>query len=162
KAYQWTEYIIDHFYDGKSGLFYLTSDESEQLITRPIELSDNVISSSNSIFVRCLWQLGFYFEKPILKEISEIMLQTVLKDTIRNGSFYAEWSSLLWEQIHPFYEVTFTSETANHQVLELFSKQYHPQILVFGSDEISHSMIPSLKDKILPNIYVCQDHVCQA
>jgi uncharacterized protein YyaL (SSP411 family) len=120
QAYEWMEFVIDHFYDEKSGMFYLNSDQAEQLVSRPMELSDNVISSSNSMMARCLWKLGFYFDKPILKEMSEIMLQTVMKDMIQNGPFYAEWSILLWENIYPYYEIVFTAENKkdNYKLME--------------------------------------------
>lgn len=162
KSYEWMEYVIDHFYDESSGMFFLTSDQSEKLVSRPMELSDNVISSSNSIMARCLWQLGIYFDKPVLKEISELMLQTVLKDAVQNGAFYAEWSSLLWEQIHPFYEVAFTSEDAPSQLSALMRENYLPQLLAVGSKDLSTSKIPLLKDKVAPNIYVCRNYTCQA
>lgn len=161
QAYAWTEYVIDHFYDERSGMFFLTSDHAEKLVSRPMELSDNVISASNSIFARCIWQLGIYFDKPVLKEIAEIMSQTVLKDTLQNGAFYAEWSILLWEQIYPYYEVAFTAENASEQVSELFSNEYLPQVLPVGTDR-KNTAIPLLEGKAAPYIYACRNYTCQA
>ena len=160
QAYEWMEFVIDHFYDEKSGMFYLNSDQAEQLVSRPMELSDNVISSSNSIMARCLYKLGYYYDKPILNEMSEIMLQTVMKETIQTGPFYAEWSILLWENIYPFYEVAFTADDKQQQLKELW-KNYSPQILPVGSKD-SNNQIPLLKDKVTPHIYVCRNQTCQA
>ncbi len=161
QAYQWTEYVIDHFYDERSGMFFLTADHAEKLVSRPMELSDNVISSSNSIFARCIWQLGHYFDKPVLREIAEIMLQTVIKDTVQNGAFYAEWSILLWEQIYPYYEVALTAENAPEQLLELLSENYLPQVLPVGSQS-NENVLPLLEGKTAPNIYICRNQTCQA
>lgn len=160
QAYVWMEFVIDHFYDEKSGMFYLNSDQAEQLVSRPMELSDNVISSSNSIMARNLWKLGFYYDKPILKEMSEIMLQTVMKDMLQNGAFYAEWTILLWENIYPYYEVVFTAEDQKQQLSNLW-KDYLPQVLPIGSQE-SISSIPLTEDKTAPYIYVCRNQTCQA
>ena len=76
RAYQWLDYVIEHFYDENSGFFYLISTQSDTLISRPKELNDNVISASNSILSRVLWQMGFYFDKPFLKEMSLVTGQT--------------------------------------------------------------------------------------
>lgn len=160
QAYQWMEFVIDHFYDEKSGMFYLNSDQAEQLVSRPMEMSDNVISSSNAIMARNLWKLGHYFDKPILKEMSEIMLQTVMKDMLQNGPFYAEWSILLWENIYPFYEVVFTSEKQKEQLKEVW-KDYLPQILPIGNQN-ENSSIPLTQGKESPYIYVCRNQTCQA
>ncbi len=160
QAYQWMEFVIDHFYDEKSGMFYLNSDQAEQLVSRPIEISDNVISSSNAIMARCLGKLGHYFDKAILKEMSEIMLQTVMKDMLQNGAFYAEWSILLWENIYTSYEVVFTSENQKQQLQEVW-KDYLPQILPIGN-QIENSTIPLTQGKESPYIYVCRNQTCQA
>jgi len=160
QAYQWAEYCIDHFYDEKSGLFYLTSDHAEGLVSRPMQLSDNVISSSNSILARALWQLGHYFDKPVLKEMSAFMLQVVLKDLLKNGPFYAEWATLLWEQVYPFHEVVLTADHADRQLLTLYRK-YWPTVLPVGSI-LADSQIPLLESKTKPYIYVCRNQTCQA
>jgi hypothetical protein len=112
------------------------------------------------MMARCLWKLGFYFDKPILKEMSEIMLQTVMKDMIQNGPFYAEWSILLWENIYPYYEVVFTAENKHQQLTNLW-KDYLPQVLPVGT-QANKSSIPLTEDKTAPHIYVCRNQTCQA
>ena len=54
-------YTIKHFYDENSGLFFYTSDEDTNLIIRKIEVSDGVISSSNSTLANNLFKLSHYF-----------------------------------------------------------------------------------------------------
>jgi len=157
QAKRWMEYCIDHFYDESSGLFFLTSDDAEALVSRPREMSDNVISASNSILARSLWQLGHYFDQEVLKEMADVMLQTVLQDALRNGPFYAEWASLLWEMIYPPYEVAFTSDEATAQVRQLLSN-YLPHILVMGPSK----KIPLMEGKSAPDIYVCRNYACLA
>jgi uncharacterized protein len=157
QAYRWMEYAIDHFYDESSGLFFLTSDQAEALVSRPRELSDNVISSSNAIMARVLLQLGHYYDKAVLREMAEVMLQTVLQDVLRNGPFYAEWSSLLWELTYPPYEVAVTGDDVSVQVLELL-QQYLPHVLPMGPS----TQIPAMQGKEAPYIYVCREQACLA
>lgn len=160
QAYHWMEYVIDHFYDEKTGMFFLNSDQAEQLVSRPMELSDNVISSSNSILARCLWKLSFYHDQPIFRVMSEIMMQTVMKETLQTGAFYAEWSILLWENVYSYYEVVFTAENQKEQLKEVW-KEYLPQILPIGT-LIENSAIVLTQGKESPYIYVCRNQTCLA
>ena len=43
------DYSINHFLDKNNSMFYFTADSETDLITRKVEVYDNVISSSNSI-----------------------------------------------------------------------------------------------------------------
>lgn len=160
KAYQWLEYVIEHFYDEESGFFFLTSNQSAALISRPKEINDNVISASNSILSRALWLLGTYYEKPFLKEMANYMFQNILQDAIKNGAYYAEWASLLWEMTYPFYEIVFTGTDAAANGHSLM-KSYAPQVLLCGSDKIA-SGLPFMQMKTAPYIYVCRNQSCLA
>lgn len=161
QAKAWTEFVIDNFYDEQSHLFYLTGHHAEQLVHRPKEFSDNVISSSNSIFARCLWQIGMYYDREDLNDLALKMVQIMLKDITQNGPFYAEWTTLLWEIIHPHYEIVVTGNQASTKVSSLFAKEYLPQVLPIGS-LLSNSDIPLLENKTEPNIYVCRNRTCSA
>ena len=48
KANELTDYTILHFFDTSSGMFYYTPDNHSDLIARKMEITDNVIPSSNS------------------------------------------------------------------------------------------------------------------
>ena len=59
---QLTDYAIKNFYDEKSGMFYYTSVNSENLVVRKMEVADNVIPSSNAVMAEVLYDLSIYFE----------------------------------------------------------------------------------------------------
>lgn len=163
KAYQWLEYCLEHFYDENSGMFFLTSDLDDPLVSRPMEISDNVISSSNAMMARNLWSLGHYFEKEILKEMALQMLENVMSDVLKNGPFYAHWAVLLWEMIYPPFEVAIKGNEVlkTHQQL---INQWLPQVLIATSND-TFTNIPWLADKPYSNetlMYVCRNKTCQA
>ena len=54
-------YTITHFIDDDNGMFYFTSDSETNLITRKIEVYDNVIPSSNSVLADNLFKLSHYY-----------------------------------------------------------------------------------------------------
>jgi uncharacterized protein YyaL (SSP411 family) len=55
---QLLEYIILHFHDKKSSLFFFTADNQSTIITRGLETSDNVIPAANSILANLLFRFG--------------------------------------------------------------------------------------------------------
>lgn len=52
-----TEYVFKHFSDEHSPMFFYTSDDDPKLITRKIELSDNVIPASNAVMAKTFFIL---------------------------------------------------------------------------------------------------------
>ncbi|MCK5704895.1 MAG: thioredoxin domain-containing protein, partial [Cyclobacteriaceae bacterium] len=73
-ARQLTTYALAHFYDGESGMFFYTSDIDPELIARKMEISDNVIPSSNSQMAKNLFVLGQYFYNDDYIQKSKTML----------------------------------------------------------------------------------------
>ena len=63
RALELSEYVLDNFSGLNSELFYFTSKDDEDLISRSVEFRDNVIPSSNSIMAKNLFRLYHYFDK---------------------------------------------------------------------------------------------------
>lgn len=89
EARQLTTYAIAHFYDEDSGMFYYTSDLDAALIARKMEITDNVIPSSNSEMAKNLFVLGQYFYDDEYIRKSEKMLINVGQDAFKGGAYYA-------------------------------------------------------------------------
>ncbi len=53
-----TDAMLEHFWDGREGGFFMTSDEHEELISRPKELFDNAVPSGNSTAAGVLLRLA--------------------------------------------------------------------------------------------------------
>ncbi|HSH50130.1 MAG TPA: thioredoxin domain-containing protein, partial [Bacteroidales bacterium] len=100
-----TEYIIQHFYDKDSGMFFYTSDRDSQLIARIKEVNDNVISSSNSVMAQNLFKLGHYFIKEEYIKKAEQMLRNIKEQIIKYPYYFGNWIDLMIQFIHKPYEV---------------------------------------------------------
>ena len=72
------KYAIEHFHDSESGMFFFNSNADPKLIARKMELTDNVIPSSNSSMAKGLFYLGHYLDNKKYLDISEQMLNNVL------------------------------------------------------------------------------------
>lgn len=153
-------YCIQHFSDKKSGMFYFTSDEDKALISRKMELSDNVIPASNSSIAKSLFILGHHFEREEYIEMSRKMLSNMLDEMVNYGAGYSNWAMLLLYFVQPFHEIVIAGNNAIKKQKE-FSEYYLPNSLFAGST--SESELPLLQNRWTENqtlIYVCSNKTC--
>jgi uncharacterized protein len=160
KAKELLEYCIKHFRDNSSGMFFFTSDEDKALITRKMELSDNVIPASNSSIAKSLFILGHYFENEEYISMSRAMLNNVLEEFENYGAGYSNWGMLLLYFTQPFYEVAIVGKSVDEKYID-FQKHYLPNVIFAGS--AAQSSLPLLKNRFVEgqtNIYVCSNKTC--
>lgn len=153
-------YAILHFQNKQNGLFYYTSDESESLIARKMELNDNVIPSSNSIMADVLYRLGTYYDKDSYREMSKTMLNQVITDMIKNGPYFANWASLMGMIAYEPYEVAIMGKGAIEKAIQM-QRNYLPNVMFMGGTEENLPLLENkyVKDEII--IYVCRNKVCK-
>ena len=153
------DYSIQHFYDNVNGMFFYTSDISENLITRKYQIPDNVIPSSNSVMAEVLFRLGTYYDKEEYTEKSKRMLGQVKNHVIKGGPYYANWAILYGLISHKPYEVAICGPDALEMIHKI-QKHYHPLCIFSGGES---SELPLLKDKQVEGktmIYICRDRKC--
>ena len=158
---QLTDYTFDHFYDDQSKMFFFTSDKEQDLITRKIEVDDNVIPSSNSIMARNLFKLGHYFSNKNYSSNASAMLNNVKANAIKYGSGASNWLILYNNYIGDFYEIAVSGSDAVEIVKEI-NNFYIPNKLIAGSTKDSD--LPLLEYKYSEDetiIYVCVDGACK-
>lgn len=154
------DYSIQHFRDKKSGMFYFTSDEDKALISRKMELSDNVIPASNSSIAKSLFILGHHFEREEYIGMSNKMLSSMLDEFVHYGAGYSNWGMLLLHFVQPYHEIAIAGTKAIEKRKE-FSKYYLPNALFAGN--IAESTLPLLENRWhekVTTIYVCSNKTC--
>lgn len=161
KANEMMNYCIAHFQDRKSDMFYFTSNEDKALISRKMELSDNVIPASNSSIARSLFRLGHHFENEIYITMSKKMLNNMLPEIVNYGSGYSNWALLLLDFTQPFYEIAIVGKAVDEKRKAL-NKHYLPNRIFAGS--ANQSTLPLLKNRHVAGqtlIYVCTNKTCK-
>lgn len=154
--------VITHFKDEKFGMFFFTSDQDNPLITRKMELSDNVIPASNSIIARSLFQLGHQLGISSYIAMSRKMLNNVLSELEQYGAGYSNWGILHLHFTTPFYEVAIVGKSVDEKRKSL-QKHYFPNKIFAGS--ASESSLPLLQNRYKKEetlIYVCRNNSCLA
>jgi len=161
KANQLAAYTLVHFFDDESGMFYYTHDNHSNLISRKMEVSDNVIPASNSEMAKNLLFLGNYYYREDYIQKSEQMLTNVLDNTHQNIYFYSNWGILEAHFVQPPYTVAIVGKDYKSSRQEL-DQNYIPHVLLLGGN--SEGNLNLLEDKLIKGqttIYVCQDKVCK-
>ncbi|MCK5469600.1 MAG: thioredoxin domain-containing protein, partial [Cyclobacteriaceae bacterium] len=161
EARKLTDYTLTHFYDNSSGMFFYTSDEDPTLIARKMEVTDNVIPSSNSQMAKNLYVLGQYFYNDDYIQKSKTMLNNVKQDALAGGAYYANWDILMaWFASEP-YEVAIVGDDFEDKRKE-FDTHYYPNVFLSGGkNEGSLSLLENKLNKGQTTIYVCQNKICQ-
>ncbi|MCB0638791.1 MAG: thioredoxin domain-containing protein, partial [Lewinella sp.] len=162
-ARELTEYCRTHFSHEDGVFFYYTSDLDPPLVTRRLELTDNVIASSNSAMAEVLNQLGAYFYDEQYLDRAAAMLQAMLPklQTSEMPDFYSNWAQLLLRQVYPPYEVAIVGTDWGRQ-RAAFRGKYLPQVWWLGGPD--EGLLPLLKNKVVDGetfIYVCQNRSCR-
>ncbi|MFD1631961.1 thioredoxin domain-containing protein [Pseudopedobacter beijingensis] len=154
-----TEFVLTHFKDSESGLFFYTSDLDKELIARKCEVMDNVIPSSNSVMAHNLKKLGLLLDKESYLDYYQGMLRTVAPHIASYGSAYSNWASLLLDEVYGLYEIAITGENVEEKRIAL-EKFYIPNKIILGGKS---GTLPLLADKFIgeTKIFVCENKTCQ-
>jgi uncharacterized protein len=160
RANSLTQYVITHFYDPVSGMFFYTDGEYSNLIARKMEVSDNVIPASNSVMAKNLFYLGTYFEGTSYVSMATQMVVNVLEDMKKSPTDYSNWFQLLLLLIRPPYEIAVVGPDWNEK-LKNFQENFLPNVVYLGGQD--GGKLSLLENKLVKGktmIYVCENKTC--
>jgi len=160
-AQQLTAITFQEFYDKEKSIFYFTASQQKDLITRTIEIHDNVIPSSNSVMAKNLFRLSYLLERPDYLKIAQEMLNLVTGNMADYPSGYSNWSQLMLNLTGDHFEVAIVGEKAISLLNEL-QRNYLPHVIFCAG--ITENNLPILRSRFVSGktlIYICQNNSCQ-
>ena len=160
KAHLLLEYTLKYFSDEKSNLFYYTSSDSSSLIARKMELTDNVIPSSNSQMAMNLYLLGQYYQNQEYTNRAKLMCEYIFPFFKNNGAHYANWGILINWLIEEPYQLAIVGENAL-EIKATITSHYLPNVILLGAEDSSE--LPLLKNKFIKGetyVYICRENTC--
>ncbi len=160
-AKQLMDYVLTHFYDDESGLFYFSEQNTGSAISRHFQKEDNVIPSSNSVMAHNLHRLYLITAQPVYLQKVKKMVQHILPHFTKYPMAYANWGCVMLKLCQPYFEVAVCGFNAN-VFLKRLQTTYQPHILYAQCSK--ESQIPLLKNRFRLDsdlIYVCRDGVCR-
>lgn len=156
-----TGYTLEHFFDPASKMFFYTHNRYADLISRKMELSDNVIPSSNSEMAKNLFLLGNFYDNNDYISKAKQMLINIEADVQRNIYFYSNWGILEAWLSSPLYEVAIAGDDFKNK-RQQFDQHYLPNVILLGGK--TEGSLALLENKLVPGqttIYVCRDKTCK-
>lgn len=142
-------------------MFTYNSIKTNTLIINPIDKTDNVIPSANSIMGHNLLALSHHFNTEYYHKVAKQMLLNMEKDSITFPYSHANWLSLYLKLCIPFYEIAICGDDLDQMARPLW-KSYLPQVLLSGTNKESN--LPLLANRFFDNrrvYYLCRDNSCQ-
>ena len=155
-----TKITFQEFFDEEKSVFYFTAAKQQDLITRTIEIHDNVIPSSNSVMAKNLFRLSYLLDRPDYLETARKMLNVVSGSMADYPSGYSNWSLLMLNLTGNHFEVAIVGENAI-SLLNEFQKNYLPHV-IFCTGKAENDL-PLLKGRHVSGktlIYICQNNSC--
>ncbi|MDX2284586.1 MAG: thioredoxin domain-containing protein [Bacteroidia bacterium] len=154
------ETVLARFEDPETGFFFFTSDESEVVVRRKLEIQDDVIPASNAAMAHVLHSLGLLLDRPAWRERAQALLHGMQEEVRKSPAWHAHWAALALKLAAPHYEVACTGPGALRMRLEL-EQHYHPNRIFAGA--AAESELPLLQGRLTGQdmIYVCEGYSCR-
>ncbi len=161
-SFELAKYVIKNFSDSETGLFFFTSNNNDNLIRKTLEVSDNVIPSSNSMMAHNLHKLSKYFPEDNFDGRLHQMMKTMKIAITENPQNHANWLHLAQLMSENFYELVVIGENFE-LICKSLMKNYIPNA-IFAASNVKTSNLPLLMNRYVMNktlIYVCNYGSCQ-
>jgi hypothetical protein len=160
-AHELIDECLKQFYDHESGLFYFSSTEQKVLVTRKIDVNDDVIPSANSILAFCLYRLSYYFNRPDLEAKQERMLQAIAPKMKKFPNGFSNWMQLIALKEKGFTQIIICGKEAQNWKDQL-QKGFSLNTIFIEITE--QTEIPLFKEKAkivdVTTAYICKDKTC--
>ncbi len=161
KAKQLTDYAFVHFQNKENSMFFFTSDEDTDLISRNIAYIDKVIPASNSMMAKNIFTLSHYYLDKSYTQTAAAMLNNMQPEIDQSPTAFSNWLDLYLNYTNPYYEIVIVGPNAKEVLTEL-NTHYIPNKLIAASTSESTQEIFEgryLKNETL--IYVCVNNACK-
>jgi uncharacterized protein YyaL (SSP411 family) len=168
-AQELVETMLEHFADSE-GTLYDTSDDHEELITRPRDLQDNATPSGSAMAITALLKLAGFTNELRYVDIAHKALTQIQPLLAQYPLGFGQWLQALSYALSKPREIAIVGDpqSADTQaLLNIVRTGYRPfQVVALGSPNAEPAVVPLLQDRDLMDgcatAYVCRAFACQA
>src|SRR5690606_37333678 len=137
-----TNRVLSDFRQEGDTVFRYSSKKAEQLIAEKREIMDDVIPSSNSVFVTQLFKLGLFFDEDKYRSMAMQTLINVFPQIKTYPSAFSNWAMLVLNEVVGVNEIAITGPESNTYRREL-DRTYLPNKITLGG---MNENLPLLKN----------------
>ncbi len=154
---------IKQFMDENTGLFFFTSAKQQILITRKIEINDDVIPASNSILAKCLNRLSYYFERNDYAQIQANMIGSILPKMQKFPNGYSNWMQLIAQEEMGFKQVIVKGKEAINWKNNLSKSFQFNTVILIHTEETKIPLMASKNGTVeKTTAWLCTNKTCSA
>jgi uncharacterized protein YyaL (SSP411 family) len=161
-AQQGVEYVLAHFRDSETGLFFNTGAAQTDIVFRKKNLYDNATPSGNSTMVHNLQRLGILLDRQEWRTMAQKMLGVMRETVEKYPRSFERWALAMLNETFPFVEIGIVGKNAQEKARKI-QKSFLPNYIMAVSQTPDDTQ-PLLKGKPGADdamIYVCRDYACQ-
>lgn len=168
KAIEFNSKMLDNFWDGEGGGFFLYGKDTEELIIRPKEIYDGAVPSANSVAAYNIIRLARLTENLELEKKAEEIFNAFGGTIKHNPSSYSfMMTALLFYEIGT--QVIVIAGEKGESVTLKFIKEINENYLPFSMFVLNDNIEIAKVDENLPSkgrinnmvtVYLCQNFTC--
>ena len=166
-ARDFTEVMIDQFWDREDGGFFYTGRDHEELIVRSKNPFDNATPSGNSMGAMALLRLGTLLEREDWWDMAARILHLFGQHIREVPSGFGNMICALDLYLQGTVEVAILGDRDREDtvaLLDVVNKTWRPNVVLCGGSDPVSDAIPLLKNRGMidgrATAYVCRNFVC--
>ena len=171
RAIDYTNSMIDHFWDNKTNDFFFSPDDNEKLIVRTKNHYDLAIPSGNSVAVSNLIKLFYYTQNQDFLSKADRMIQTMLKAATGNPFGFGQLLSAIYLRVKTPIEISVIKQDEHSELGNHINRKFLPNAItaiVYRGALTELEKYPYFKGKQSDKnngtnkeyAYVCKDFAC--
>ncbi|MDP6348192.1 MAG: thioredoxin domain-containing protein [Chloroflexota bacterium] len=165
-ARELADQMVAHFADPNGG-FYETSDDHEELITRPHSLRDNATPSGGAVAATVLLRLASLTGESAYREGALAAVGRIATAIEPHPTAYAQWLVALEYHFSNAHEIAIIGDLespATRALLDVVNRGLRPAQVLAAGPPVDITPVPLLRGRGTvggaPTAYVCRDFVC--
>ncbi len=172
KALKLNDTLLKHFWDEKTGGFFLIADDAEDLLVRKKEAYDGAIPSGNSVAMMNLLRLGRITAITDLESKAAKIGKAFSSDVLGTPAGFTSMISAVDFAVGPAFEIVVVGNPKSpdtHSMIQAISHQFIPNkvllVIPEGHEKQITRLAPFTRDyKSIDGkatAFVCSNHQCQ-
>jgi len=161
--------VVEWFWDDHAGAFFDTSSDSEQLVTRPRDITDNATPSGTSLAAELLARLADLLQDESMRRRATYVLETMAEPMARHPAAFGHSLGVADLLVHGAVELAIVGDPAADDfraLTRVAAERYVPALVLAGGTARGSDDIPLLADRTAPGgratAYVCRNYSCNA
>jgi uncharacterized protein YyaL (SSP411 family) len=167
RARRLADVILERFWGDEAQALFDTAADTELLVTRPRDVTDNATPSGTSLAIELLLKLGDLFATGRYSERARYLLETIAEPMARYPNAFGHALGAADMAVRGAIEVAITGDAADRgfdALARVVADRYVPSLVLTGGEGASAAGIALLEGRgaEVPMAYVCRAYACDA